>query len=810
MEPRPDDVDVDAATRASLEFDRVLEDVAGEARTAPGRDAVLASRPTRDPARARERVAAVDEMTRLLAGRGRPVPGGLPDPRPALTLLRIADAHPRARDLRDLAAFVAFAAELRARLGEAAEEDGLPRLEALARSAPDLGVRVRAILAAIEPDGRLADDASEGLRRIRRDMARVGARLRALLEGMLRDPGAAGRVQDEFVTQRNGRFVIPVRADAHGGVRGIVHASSSSGATLFVEPLESVESNNQLVRLQEQEAEETERILAAWSDGLRAVQDDVSACVDAVTRADALQARAVWAERAGAVLPEFVDEGALRLVGARHPLLDRRLRERGDGCVPITIVIDPWDRVLVLSGPNAGGKTVALKTLGLAPLLAQAGIPVPAESARLPVFGQVRADIGDHQSLAADLSTFSAHLGATRDVLRDLRPPALVLFDEIGTGTDPAEGAALAQAVLERLGRSGVTTAATTHHGAVKAWAFGRCGVVSAALEFDRETLRPTYRVLTGAAGVSAGLDVAERLGLDGDVVARARALIGEDAVRAEVYLERLRERMAELERERAELGERARAIERSESEVAARIDREVARVRDEAARRFDEQVVAFRELGRREIENLKDGRERERARRAQREAERRLATEAARRRDRVARTSPADVVPTPRDWSPRAGDRVRIVSFDRDGIVEAVDGDRVTVRLGAVSFRVALADVRRQVGEAPSTPGGSSGTARPRVPEDDLAPGPEREINLIGRTVVEALPEVDRFLDRAVRAGWPEVRIVHGHGTGRLRAAIRSHLRGHPLGRRHRSGGPGEGGDGATVVVFDGAMSGG
>ncbi|HKQ62722.1 MAG TPA: hypothetical protein VJS92_15635, partial [Candidatus Polarisedimenticolaceae bacterium] len=455
---------------------------------------------------------------------------------------------------------------------------GFPQLRELGRGLADLGTEARPVLRHVDAEGRLGDEASPELRRLRQAQARTGERLRRLLERLIHEPGAEVVIRDEFVTQRNGRFVVPVRSDAPRPLRGIVHGSSSSGATRFVEPLETVELNNELVQLAELEQQEQERVLFAWSDAFRRRRDEVLATVEALARVDALQARALFADETEAIVPELAEDGDLVLERARHPLLDRRLRAAGGRCEPLTLRLAPFDRVLVISGPNAGGKTVALKTVGLAVLMAQSGIPVPATAARLPVYRQVRADIGDHQSIQADLSTFSAHIGAVAGFLRDSAPPALLLFDEIGTGTEPGEGAALAHAILESLQSPGITAVATTHQAPLKVWATTDRRAVSAALEFDTATLRPTYRLLQDAAGVSAGLEIAQRLGLDPRVVARARERLGPDARRSEQQLERLHELTTEAELRRDELERQVAELERQRRQLDERSARESER----------------------------------------------------------------------------------------------------------------------------------------------------------------------------------------------------------------------------------------
>lgn len=794
-------LDLDAESRRALEFDAVLDAVAGHAVTGIGASRVRALAPVADAAALRAAHGAVEEASRHVARLGRLLPGGLPDPEPALRALAVEGLAVEALALRDLASVLHAAADVRAALSRL-PADEYPALRALGASVPDLRSEAGRVLAGIGPEGRLADDASPELRRIRRAIARVGEHLRRMLESRLREPGAEAVIRDEFVTQRNGRFVIPVRADAPRAVRGIVHAASSSGATLFVEPLDSVEPNNELVRLTEEETAESGRVLEGWARRLRDRGEEVSRAVERLSEADSLQARALFAAATGAVRPEVEEGRPLLLRDARHPLLERRLREQGKDCVPVSFALDPADQVLVVSGPNAGGKTVALKTFGLAALMAHAGLPVLAAEARLPLFRQARADIGDHQSIEADLSTFTAHVKAVGSFLAGLTPPALLLFDEIGTGTEPTEGGSLAQAVLEKLRRSGVTAVATTHLAALKAWAFTTPGAASAAMEFDEETLRPTFRILMGAAGVSAGIEIASRLGLSGEIVARARALMGEGGRRAESFLARIRDLTAELEERRSALAADGEALREERTRIAARAEADAERIRREAARELEEALAEFREQSSREIRAIRGKRERLRAEKDHVRSEMRLRAELSRKVGRVAPPAADGPPALSEPFEPRRGARVLVRSLDREGIVADVKGERVEVRFGSVGVAVRRSDLR-PAGEAAKE--GARGAGSPRPAGAARGPGLDDDVPLeivvIGKTVDEALPEIDRFLDRAAMAGRNEVRIVHGHGTGRLRSAVRRFLAGHAHVASHRPGAPREGGDGATVV---------
>jgi len=800
------ELDLDADSRDALELAAVLAYAAGFAASAPGRARILDARPASEAAALVREHAAVAEAGRHLEQIGRLVPARVPDPGPALGQLAVEGLLVEPLPLRDLASALLQAADLRKRLS-GLSGPGFEALTALGREIPDLGTLAGEVARHVAPDGTIADEASDELRRIRGAIAKTGEKLRRQLMSFVHDPAAAAVVRDDFVTQRGGRFVIPVRTDAPRPVEGIVHAASSSGQTLFVEPMGSVPLNNELVRLAEQELVEQERVIRGWSERFRARREEVALAIDRLAAADALQARALFGQRIEGCTPAIGEGAALRLTAVRHPLLDRRLSEQGVRSVPLSIELDPYDRVLLISGPNTGGKTVALKTIGLAALMAQCGLPVAAASASLPVFRQLRADIGDHQSIEADLSTFSAHVRAIARDLEDASPPALFLFDEIGTGTEPGEGAALAQAVLERLLGLRVTTIATTHHAALKSWAFADPRVASAAMEFDERTLRPTFRVIPGAAGSSAGIEIAARLGLDASLIARARSLVGDRGVTAEASMARLRELTAEGEERARALAEARARLDEERALVAKRAEEDLGRQRERAARALGEELDKFREQARREMASIEDAKTRATVARTEGRAQARLKTalhdarRAAAPQTREAPAPPVVIAP---------GARVRIVSLEREGEIVAIRGDRVDVRMGSATFTVARTDLAAREEEAPPPPRGGAGRlaalaagSRAQGPAEPAREGPPAELHLIGRTVDEALPEVDRFLDAAMREGKMEVRIVHGHGTGRLRAAIRSHLRGHALVDGFRAGGSGEGGDGATVVAL-------
>ncbi len=809
MDPTPK-LDLDRDTRLALEFDELLDDLALRTRSALGADHIRALEPLASVEAVRREQDLVSELLRLFEQGGKLIRAGLPDPRETLRTLSVQGARVDAKELRSLAAVLVTVGELREQLGNL-EEGEYPRLAELAGVLPDLRGEARPVLRHVDSEGRLEDSASPELRRIRSETGKIGNRLQRMLTGMLRDPDAEPVIQDDFITQRNGRYVIPVRVDTPRPLEGIVHASSSSGATRFVEPLETVELNNDLVRLAEEERDEIQRILDGWSRALRLRLDEVGEGIERIAELDSLQARAVFGRDVDGVVPRVDEKGILDLRDVRHPLLDRRLKEIGSSCVPLTLALDPADQVLVISGPNTGGKTVALKTLGLAVVMAQSAIPVPARVARLPLYRQLRADIGDHQSIDADLSTFSAHLQSVTRFLEERESPALFLFDEIGSGTEPTEGAALARAILEELRVPGVTVAATTHQRALKAWSFTQEGAVSAAMEFDTETLRPTYRVLIGAAGVSAGLDIAERLGVPRRVVDRARGLLDDGDAATEGYLDRLRELASAQEEAKRQWDEKLLELEERERKLKAKLDADREKQAAEAARKLEKGLEEFRREARRQLGDVRDAKERGRLERKVGRAEQKLVGE---QRRQQAELAPELHKPAPDggplETPPRPGMQVHVQTLGRTGEVKQVRGKQVDVQLGAMTFAVDVSDLRRPAGGAPQSSPSHKGPA-PRKPlpmrktpaAEPRSSDPSQEIKLLGMTVEESLAELDRFLDRTAMAGFSIVRIVHGHGTGRLRDGVRRFLRGHPHVESFRKGDSHEGGDGATVVTL-------
>lgn len=776
------------ATRIALHFDQFCEQLAEQARTAAGRSALASLKPLPAQALAEERLEEVSEWQAVLTREGRLVTAGLADPLPASARLTIEGSVLDPLEVRALAASLTACVKVAANF-MALDAVAFPRLKAWSKQVPRWEPWVASLAVWVDAEGLLADEASPELARIRRERVRQAERLQGHLERLLQSLDKGGYLQEKFVTERSGRMVIPVRSAIPRERRGIVHASSSSGATLFVEPIEVVDGNNERIALRERETAEIHRILVDWTERLRSRKEEVAEALSTLGHFDLLETIAGWAVTVDAVVPSFDNEADLVLTEMRHPLL----LSRGVDVVPLNLIW-PTDRpVLVISGPNAGGKTVALLSLGLAAFCARSGIPLPAREVTLPWFRQVFADIGDPQSLAADLSTFSGHMDGVARMFQTLDPPALILFDEPGSGTEPDEGASLARAVLESLAtRPGARVAVSTHHGALKAWAASRDDVLDAAMEFDDVQLEPTYRLLLGASGISAGFAIARRMGVPGEIVTAAESNLDDTRRETRRILDRLREQERGMDRKQQKIQAERDAWQ--EERQALRADLE--RGREAAVKALEKELESerklFRRRGRSALESIENRRGKEQAARklAQAETAMRSTIDRLKRGDR-----PSDTEGLPFETPPEKGARVFVPSLGKEATVEAIDGDRARVRAGVFSLPVDWKDLRRPGAQAEKVS---------RVPSRPLpVVEPELEFSLIGERVEPALERLDRVIDRAVLAGQETIRIVHGHGTGRLKRAVRAFLQAHPHVAAHRAGGTGEGGDGATVVTL-------
>jgi DNA mismatch repair protein MutS2 len=671
-------------------------------------------------------------------------------------------------------------------------DERFPRLLEFAEGLANLTALEATLQRTVSSRGDILDTASEDLGRFRREARIVQGRLTERLTSMVSGKYAAA-AQDAIITVREGRYVIPIRSEARSQVPGIVHDVSQSGQTLFVEPLEVVELNNAWRESQVKEAREIERVLDAVTAEIGDNASLLLNSIEALAAFDVALAKAKLALQMAATRPRLVNgsERVLRLGQARHPLLDPRT------VVPIDIEVGGDFRLLVITGPNTGGKTVALKTAGLLSLMAQTGLFIPAaEGSQIPVFEAVFVDIGDEQSIQQSLSTFSSHMTNVIAILGSVNEGDLVLLDEVGAGTDPQEGSALARSLLDEFAKSGALVIATTHYTEVKAYASTTPGVENASVEFDLKTLAPTYRLMIGMPGQSNALAIARRLGLPEQIVEGARALLDPDAVRTEHYLSEIRARRTDSERTLA----RARDIEREARQLrrlateAMRDAEEQRRIaRQEALQEAESELEAVREVARRlERDQLTTVAAREEV-----EARRRSIEEAQRSVRQFQREHLAPVR-LPESLEIKPGDRVQVIAFDEEGDVLAVEDGAADIQLGAIKVRQPLDGLRR-IGRSTIAPAGGER----RVTRSVNVTTVPVEIDFRGYRAHEIEGELDPYLEQAYRSGAPFVRIIHGKGTGALRQVVRDILARHPAVARFEMAGPAEGGDGATVAFL-------
>ncbi len=810
-----------------LGFDTIRERLVGLARTPYGRDRLTSLGPSADPALVRGRLARAGEMADLVqAGDGPPIR----EIDRLETVLRRVQPKDAVADGDDLLA-VRRVLEAGRRL-----HDYHHRLREAAPALWDIAARV-VVLKELEDrightigdDGRVRDDASPELLRISRQLAARQGQLRETLLAALRDAVSKGYATEEQPTIRGGRAVIPVRAEAKRKVQGFVHDVSATGQTVYIEPASVLDLNNEIREIELERGREVRRILQLLSGHVRHHRRDIEQTLDAVGHLDALAAVGRLSAELKALAPEVGEGGPLRLVRARHPVLVLRVQEAAarpegerpasvpDAVVPLDLALGDDAHTLVITGPNAGGKSVALKTVGLLSLMTAHGLPIPADpGTRVPLFTRVFVDLGDQQSIQDDLSTFTSHLTNVRRMLEEADDRSLCLVDEAGTGTDPAEGGALAEAFLRRLTTRGTLTVATTHIGALKAFAHDTPDVENGSMEFDRASLRPTYRFRAGIPGSSYAFEIADRVGLDRPVVRDARRLVGEGKSRLEDLIAEFEERSAESARQLAEAEERRREAERVQKDYEQRLDRLRADADNRRAQALAEAEKILAEANAtventvREIKEAAAEREatqqaREKLEEARQRVERHKTKVDRRQKKRATVTAKP---PTPEATGPIAvGDRVRLDDADAVGEVIELNGNEVVLALGALTSRVKLSRVTKVGG--PSRASNRRGAVvRP--------PGPARRgedagtmalstahvrIDLRGARVDEALSRVQRFVDEALVGGVPSVEILHGKGTGALRQAIHEQLAARPDIASFAVAPPDRGGDGVTVV---------
>ena len=773
-----------------------------------GKARLDAMAPSTDRARVEESLATTGEAMEYLRAAARPQAaargaairidfGSIPDLTEAVHKLRIEGASLDPMEIFETLALLDRAADAKSVLAAAVER--FPRVGAYAQRIGDFRALLQDLEGRILPDGTVADHASVLLARLRRDIERQKKAIQESLERFLRAHREEGVLQEEFVTIRNERFVVPVIAGQRRRLEGVIHGASASGHTLFVEPLETIDLNNELVRLAEEEMREVHRILRELTERLRGYADSIRETLAAMGDLEFLFAKARFGTQFDCAIPRF---GAkLLLKDARHPLLEDVLRRQNRKVVPLSLELDEKCRILLISGPNTGGKTVSLKTVGLLALMAQSGLPVPAAEAEFPPFEQVLADIGDYQSIEASLSTFSAHIAHIREMVLEVTPDTLVLLDELGAATDPEEGGALGVAVLDHFRRVGAFTLASTHLLPLKVYGANTDTVVNASMGFDEVTLEPTYRLHAGAPGKSAGLEIATRLGMPEAIMRRAREAMSSHERDLARFLSELHRRLEEvktledsLRAEREKLAAREKALAGEwEKRESAKL-KELERRTEEVLARFEAQ--AGEAIGR----ILESGEQRK----AAQQAERRVAKVKRELREEFDTTvlSTRDDARQGMLRPPRVaeGVRVRLKNIrEPSRVLRLLGEDRIEVQAGFMKLQVPLDDVLEVLPDAPPAPGKLPKGVTFR-PAPELAPV-HQEVNVIGQRAEEAVDNVDQFLDRAVMATASRVRIVHGHGMGILRKAIWELLGRHPHVAKFYQAPQQEGGAGATIV---------
>jgi len=743
----------------------------------------------------------------------------LPDPRPALGKLNVADVNLEPFEILNLLRLISVAMGLRETFHN--EQEKFPLVREITETIPNLRALYQRLRGRISPTGDVEDFASPELREVRFQISKLRSQIQRSLENILKRAEEAHALQDEFITIRNERYVIPIRNDNRGAVAGVVHGMSSSGQTAFVEPLETISLNNDLVRLRELEQVEITKVLFAITEELREERAALQTMAGAVGQIDFIAAKARLAIAQDAIEPRVNGAGKLSLKDARHPLLEANLKALGLPIVPISMELDADHRVMVVSGPNAGGKTVVLKTAGLLSLMAQAGLLVPAVEADLPIFHQIHADIGDHQSIAANLSTFTAHIQNIRGISDELRSPALILLDEVGTGTDPEEGSALGVAMVDYFRERGAHVIVTTHYSGLKMYATNTPGVINASVEFDERTLKPTYRLLTGLAGSSSGIEIARRFGLPKAITERAADRVKTSSAEATEYLRRLKDQfdhqrqlVAALEEERAVVADKYAKLELDF------IQRERGRERErEKEFRAEMQKVVDDFVNKAEIfaAKIEDaaGAHKVRKEIEKRTVELKTAASSASRRMHQQSASftgsesgSADSAAPENEEGVEAvdlqtGDRVRVLSLNQEGVIESVGEAEVVVQIGALRFREQRENLRLVERKAEPKKKAQAVAGLPKGVSVTLQEQPAvgSELNVIGKTVNEATEAADKFLDAAYLDNYERVRIVHGVGMGALKRAIADLLSDHPHVARFSPAPPNEGGAGATVV---------
>jgi DNA mismatch repair protein MutS2 len=811
-----------------LEFDALRDLLRGYSSSPLGQARIGALTPSTDSAWIGEQHALTAEVREFRRVGGNFDFSGLLDVTTLVEKSRIAGAALETTEIRDVLLTVDRAAEWReiALHPPANMRTPWQRMRTLSEGVSDFTEFLRSFRNKIQPDGTLEDRASPELARIRREIEKQRRVIQESLRGYLRRLAEGGAVQDELVTIRGERFVIPIKIEQKRRVQGVVHGASSSGQTVFVEPLETIEQNNELVRLLDEEQAEIHRILLEMTRRIGEQAAAILASAKVLGELELQFAKARFAEEYNCVAVQLSGDqqkpsgdarlgrpasgASLLLHNARHPLLERNLKLKGAAVVPISVELEGQRRQLVITGPNTGGKTVTLKTVGLLALMAQSGIPVPADRAEMPVFDAVLADIGDYQSIEQNLSTFSAHVTNIDFISRTATAQSLVLLDELGSATDPEEGAALAVAIAGYFGRIGCMTVISTHHTSLKVYGANTPGVINASVGFNETTLQPTYELKIGVPGASAGINIAQRLGLNPAIIEGARARLGSQARDVGEFLDKLHAGLREAESERLRLTAREVELEREKARLAAEGKKEQQTKIREMEKKLESVFRDFEYHAREAVNAIQD---RAAAQKLSKDAERRIAKLRREFREQfdstvIAHASGAD------QGDPHAqpqvvkhvseGDSVKLKSTGRAAtVLRKVDDSHFEVAIGAMKMKIARDDIAEVLSKAADSPVQAARARGVSVSLNHESEGQNAasEINVIGYNVDDATRAVEKFVDHAFLAGLPRVRVVHGSGMGILRKALRQALQQHPHVESVAEPPQNEGGGGATVV---------
>ena len=780
----------------TLELPIVLEMLAAEAVTEGGKEACLALRPSGDKLEVKTRLCETSAAKEMMVVRGSPSLSGIKDIRPSLSRADLGGSL-NTTELLNIARVLQCARLVKGYVSD--DKVGKTSIDHLFAALHANRFLEEKISSSIVGEDEIADSASSELANIRRKIRAAGARVRECLQKIISSPSYAKVLQEPIITMRSDRFVVPVKAECKGAIQGLVHDISASGATLFIEPMAAVKANNELRELAAKEKAEIERILAELSAECAAHAEDIASDYSYLVMLDTIFAKAKLSYKLNAMEPELRDKGII-LRRARHPLLPK------DKAVPISLELGEDFDTLIITGPNTGGKTVTLKTIGLLNLMAQCGLHIPADDGSgVPVYRHILADIGDEQSIEQNLSTFSAHMTNIVHILDECDDDSLLLFDELGAGTDPTEGAALAIAVIEHARRLGADVAATTHYAELKVYATTEEGIQNASCEFDVETLSPTYRLLVGIPGKSNAFAISERLGLGKDIIDDAKARIGVQNASFEATIEKLEKTRLMLERDRAQAAQKLREAEESakkaaflRAELSVRLEKA-----DEKARREAERIIAearetaestFAELDdmRRQLNEEQQAQEINEAR----SELRRKLNETQSKVKAKAPETPAEDKKSARDV--RAGDTVEIKSMGvKAEVIEVNPDGTLNLKAGIMTVKAKPDEVYLIEGHAAKQKKQSVTLAGSSVPRAAVSP----EIDLRGMESIEAVNAAEQYIDSAVMGKLKTVTIIHGKGTGALRAAVQQMLKRNKAVKSFRLGRFGEGESGVTIV---------